>query len=65
MPRNLSALGNMAAWVTSLVAGIKPRAEIIGKWIDGWNEAGEIEGEFEPHEGSIKFKIKLPSRGEK
>ena len=55
----------MAAWVTSLVAGIKPRAEIIGKWIDGWNEAGEIEGEFEPHEGSIKFKIKLPSRGEK
>ena len=68
MPGNLNALGNMAAWVTSLVRGVKPRIDKISKrvdgWVDGWDEAGEIEGSVYPKDGHFDFKIKLPKRGQ-
>ena len=64
MPRNLSALGNMAAWVTSLVSGVKPRIDKIGGWVDGWDEAGEITAELHPKDGYFEVHIKLPKRGQ-
>ena len=63
MPGTLKALGNMAAWVTSLISKtIQPRADTVGRWIDGWDQAGEIQFEARPKEGGFDIRIKLPKR---
>ena len=64
MPRNLSALGNMAAWVTSLVSSVKPRIDKIGGWVDGWDKEGEITAELHPKDGYFEVRIKLPKKGQ-